>query len=152
MSHQAEKRSRRSISMISFRKIKRIRTHGLRYPALLFSYLERVGFGATNWEYLFVNPREYASARAESVCRVSHARIPVSIYNIPLCMLPRICTASPHGAFLIGRTTTPKNATHVFSSQSAPDFSPALWTSTPSWYDPSSLNRNQTENLLRFLL
>jgi His-Xaa-Ser system radical SAM maturase HxsC len=53
-----------------------------------FMGLERVGFGATNWEYLFVNPREYASALAESVCRVGHARIPVSIYNIPLCMLP----------------------------------------------------------------
>ena len=53
-----------------------------------FMGLERMGFGVTNWQYLFADPREYASALERAVRRLTQARINVSIYNIALCLLP----------------------------------------------------------------
>jgi His-Xaa-Ser system radical SAM maturase HxsC len=53
-----------------------------------FMGLERMGFGATNWNYLFVNPREYAPILERAVRILDHAKINTSIYNTPLCMLP----------------------------------------------------------------
>lgn len=53
-----------------------------------FMGLEKMGFGSTNWDYLFVNPRDYGPQLSEAVQILDQARIPVSIYNVPLCMLP----------------------------------------------------------------
>ena len=53
-----------------------------------FMGLERMGFGITNWKYLFVDPRDYALTLERAVLRLSQAFINVSIYNISLCLLP----------------------------------------------------------------
>ena len=53
-----------------------------------FMGLERMGFAATNWKYLFVNPRDYAATLGRAVRILDHAKIRTSIYNTPLCMLP----------------------------------------------------------------
>lgn len=53
-----------------------------------FMGLEKMGFGSTNWNYLFVNPRDYAPQLSQAVFTLHNAGIPVSIYNTPLCMTP----------------------------------------------------------------
>jgi His-Xaa-Ser system radical SAM maturase HxsC len=53
-----------------------------------FMGLEKMGFGSTNWNYLFVNPREYSVAIDKAVRILARARIPVFLFNLPLCMIP----------------------------------------------------------------
>lgn len=53
-----------------------------------FMGLERMGFGITNWNYLFVDPREYSPTLERAVQRLAQSFINVSIYNIALCLLP----------------------------------------------------------------
>jgi len=53
-----------------------------------FMGLEKMGFGSTNWNYLFVNPRDYGPLLAKAINILRPTRIPLSVCNIPLCMVP----------------------------------------------------------------
>lgn len=51
--------------------------------------LEIVGHTRVNLEALWVDPAEYRDALGQAVCELRLHRIPVSIYNHPLCILDR---------------------------------------------------------------
>jgi His-Xaa-Ser system radical SAM maturase HxsC len=51
--------------------------------------LENTGFTLANQELLWIDPLDYASDLASSVQTLKAAGVPVSIYNLPLCLLDR---------------------------------------------------------------
>jgi His-Xaa-Ser system radical SAM maturase HxsC len=51
--------------------------------------LEPMGFGRTNFDALWVNPREYQNELTETVEVLRQAGLQTSIYNHQLCTLPR---------------------------------------------------------------
>lgn len=50
--------------------------------------LEPIGFARTNMEALWIDPLDYQEELKEAVDELSQARIPVMIYNHPLCAVP----------------------------------------------------------------
>jgi His-Xaa-Ser system radical SAM maturase HxsC len=50
--------------------------------------LELTGFAKTNLELLWVDPLDYQSQLGTAVRRLAQAGLSVSIYNLPLCVLP----------------------------------------------------------------
>jgi hypothetical protein len=50
--------------------------------------LELTGFAKTNLELLWADPVDYQTELAIAVRRLAHAGLSVSIYNLPLCVLP----------------------------------------------------------------
>jgi His-Xaa-Ser system radical SAM maturase HxsC len=54
-----------------------------------FMGLEPTGFARTNMSRLWIDPLDYAESLREAIDIVSAARIPVSIYNQQLCVLPK---------------------------------------------------------------
>jgi His-Xaa-Ser system radical SAM maturase HxsC len=51
--------------------------------------LEEMGLARTNRELLWIDPVDYAEALAATVRYLHYRRIGVSVYNLPLCVLPR---------------------------------------------------------------
>lgn len=56
---------------------------------LAFMGLEPMGFAKLNRELLWIDPADYAVALACAVLRMDSCGLPVSIFNLPLCALPR---------------------------------------------------------------
>lgn len=54
-----------------------------------FMGLEPMGFAKKNRDRLWIDPIDYQMALAEAVFHLAHRSVPVSIYNLPLCVLPR---------------------------------------------------------------
>lgn len=50
--------------------------------------LEPMGYAKTNRERLWIDPVDYLEPLADSVFFLAHRGLPVSIYNLPLCVLP----------------------------------------------------------------
>lgn len=55
---------------------------------VVFMGLETIGFGKNNLESLWVEPEVITDPLLEAVHHLQQRNIPVSIYNIPLCLLP----------------------------------------------------------------
>lgn len=51
--------------------------------------LEPMGYAKRNWKMLWVEPREYQKELEEAVRFLFWRGLPISIYNFPLCLLPR---------------------------------------------------------------
>ncbi len=51
--------------------------------------IEPMGFARTNWNALWIDPTEYAPALEEAITELRMAGMRTSIYNHPLCLLPR---------------------------------------------------------------
>lgn len=51
--------------------------------------LEPIGFARTNRKLLWIEPADFVKALEQAVGLLAAWRIPVSIYNLPLCVLPR---------------------------------------------------------------
>jgi His-Xaa-Ser system radical SAM maturase HxsC len=51
--------------------------------------LENTGFTLANQELLWIDPLDYAGDLASSVQTLNAAGVPVSVYNLPLCVLDR---------------------------------------------------------------
>lgn len=51
--------------------------------------LENMGYVKKNWELLWIDPVDYASELEAAVTYLFHRRVEVSIYNLPLCVLPK---------------------------------------------------------------
>jgi His-Xaa-Ser system radical SAM maturase HxsC len=54
-----------------------------------FMGLEPMGFAKVNREPLWIDPVDYAPALTDTVLRLDWCGLPVSIFNLPLCVLPR---------------------------------------------------------------
>lgn len=50
--------------------------------------LEPMGYAKMNREQLWIDPADYMQPLAEAVFHLSHRGVPVSIYNLPHCVLP----------------------------------------------------------------
>lgn len=50
--------------------------------------LEPMGYTKTNRERLWIDPVDYVGPLADAVFFLAHRGLPVSIYNLPLCVLP----------------------------------------------------------------
>ena len=81
--------------------------------------LETVGLAAENLERIWVDPFDYRHELEQSCRYLSGRMIPVSIYNLPLCVVPARSGRSPSNRSRDGRTSTPRNATAVRSRKSA---------------------------------
>lgn len=51
--------------------------------------LEHTGFAIANHDLLWIDPVDYQARLTEAVTILRDARIPVSVYNLPLCLLDR---------------------------------------------------------------
>lgn len=51
--------------------------------------LEPIGYARGNWSILWREPGEYGGSLQDAVFYLANRGIPVSIYNMPLCLLPR---------------------------------------------------------------
>ena len=56
-----------------------------------FMGMEKIGYSVKNQSSIWVEPIEYASYLKEAVMELDSWGIPVAIYNIPLCLLPKDC-------------------------------------------------------------
>jgi len=54
-----------------------------------FMGLEIMGYAKSNLDALWIDPVEYQNQLEEAVLELASARIHVSVYNLPLCLLPR---------------------------------------------------------------
>lgn len=51
--------------------------------------LEHMGYVKKNWSALWIDPRDYSDSLREAVALLHRARMNVSIYNLPLCLISR---------------------------------------------------------------
>ena len=51
--------------------------------------LENMGYVKKNWDILWIDPLDYADKLEEAVRFMWYRRIHVSVYNLPLCVVPR---------------------------------------------------------------
>lgn len=51
--------------------------------------LEEIGFATANHDLLWIDPVDYQPQLTEAVTILRDARIPVSVYNLPLCLIER---------------------------------------------------------------
>jgi len=51
--------------------------------------LELMGYARTNLNGLWIDPVEYQAQVEEAVAELAWARLNVSLYNLPLCLLPK---------------------------------------------------------------
>lgn len=51
--------------------------------------LENTGFAIANDELLWIDPMDYRNQLAEAVAVLAASRVPVSVYNLPRCVLDR---------------------------------------------------------------
>ncbi len=51
--------------------------------------LENMGYAKINWDLLWVDPLDYADVLGRTIRHLFYRRLPVSIYNLQLCVLPR---------------------------------------------------------------
>jgi His-Xaa-Ser system radical SAM maturase HxsC len=51
--------------------------------------LENMGYVKKNWDLLWIDPVDYADTLEAAVRHLYHRRVHVSIYNLPLCVLPK---------------------------------------------------------------
>src|SRR4029453_139221 len=51
--------------------------------------LEPIGFARGNWELLWIDPIDYIETLEEATYFLANRGIPVSIYNLPLFLLPK---------------------------------------------------------------
>ena len=51
--------------------------------------LEHMGYVKKNWDLLWIDPVDYSQELEEAVRELHHRQIPVSIYNLQLCILPK---------------------------------------------------------------
>jgi His-Xaa-Ser system radical SAM maturase HxsC len=51
--------------------------------------LENMGYVKKNWELLWIDPLDYAETLERAVRFMWHRRIHVSVYNLPLCVVPK---------------------------------------------------------------
>lgn len=50
--------------------------------------LEPMGYAKSNRDQLWIDPADYIQSLADAVFYLTHRGVPVSIYNLPLCVLP----------------------------------------------------------------
>lgn len=50
--------------------------------------LEPMGFARPNWSQLWIDPEDYIAALSDAIECLQDFRMPSSIYNVPLCVLP----------------------------------------------------------------
>jgi His-Xaa-Ser system radical SAM maturase HxsC len=50
--------------------------------------LENMGYVKKNWETLWIDPVDYMETLKHAIAFLWHSRVPVSIYNLQLCLLP----------------------------------------------------------------
>jgi His-Xaa-Ser system radical SAM maturase HxsC len=50
--------------------------------------MENMGYVKKNWDLLWEDPVDYAQTLETAVQKLHYRRIPVSLYNLPLCILP----------------------------------------------------------------
>jgi hypothetical protein len=53
-----------------------------------FMGMECTGLASTNLDQVWIDPTEYASELKDGVLHLNRRAIPVSIYNLPLCLIP----------------------------------------------------------------
>jgi His-Xaa-Ser system radical SAM maturase HxsC len=51
--------------------------------------LENMGYVKKNWDLLWIDPADYGAELEETVRHLYNRRIAVSLYNLPLCVLPK---------------------------------------------------------------
>jgi hypothetical protein len=51
--------------------------------------LEPIGFARRNWDLLWIDPMDYMETLEEATYFLANRGIPVSVYNLPLCLLPK---------------------------------------------------------------
>ena len=51
--------------------------------------LENMGYVKKNWDLLWIDPVDYASDLEAAITYLFHRRVAASIYNLPLCVLPK---------------------------------------------------------------
>lgn len=51
--------------------------------------LENMGYVKKNWDELWIDPIDYEEELEDTVRHLYHRKVAVSIYNLPLCVLPR---------------------------------------------------------------
>ena len=51
--------------------------------------LENMGYVKKNWDLLWIDPADYVETLEETVRHLYHRQVAVSIYNLPLCVLPK---------------------------------------------------------------
>ncbi|MGQ5490855.1 His-Xaa-Ser system radical SAM maturase HxsC [Thauera sp. ZXT1-4] len=51
--------------------------------------LENMGYVKKNWDELWIDPLDYADELTEAVRRMHYREMQVSIYNLPLCVVPK---------------------------------------------------------------
>lgn len=56
-----------------------------------FMGMEKIGYSVKNQSSIWVEPIEYTTHLKEAVLELDSWGIPVAIYNIPLCLLPKDC-------------------------------------------------------------
>ena len=56
-----------------------------------FMGMEKIGYSVKNQSSIWVEPIEYTTYLKEAVMELDSWGIPVAIYNIPLCLLPKDC-------------------------------------------------------------
>ena len=56
-----------------------------------FMGMEKIGYSVKNQSSIWVEPIEYTTHLKEAVMELDSWGIPVAIYNIPLCLLPKDC-------------------------------------------------------------
>ena len=54
-----------------------------------FMGLECTGLASTNLDQVWIDPTAYAMELRTAVLHLSRRAVPVSIYNLPLCLIPR---------------------------------------------------------------
>ena len=53
-----------------------------------FMGMECTGLASTNLDQVWIDPTEYASELKDAVLHLNRRAIPISIYNLPLCLIP----------------------------------------------------------------
>ena len=51
--------------------------------------LENMGYVKKNWDRLWIDPLDYADSLEKAVRYFAYRHMPVSVYNLPLCVVPK---------------------------------------------------------------
>lgn len=84
---------------------------------------EIVGCARNNYDEIWVDPTDYIENLHQAVEYLDQMRICVSIYNIPLCLLPKIFIDSQHVRFQTGSRVIPQSVPAASYAMNAVEFS-----------------------------